>query len=292
MVDEIKTPDAIASAPAASAPASNPAPEISTTPATDSTATPAVSPAEAAPSVVKPVAEAPKAETPTPSETDGVLGAEPKPVEKKIDESAKASESKTPEKATVKPEDSGKPAEKPVLPTYDEFKTPEGVKLDKEPLTAFTNILGEIETGKLDHKGMQEAGQKLIDLAAKNTLDSINRLNDYYVELHKTNVDNRLMALKADPKLGGKNFEKTVSALHASVLEYGGTEAQIAEFRKEITEAGLSPSPAICRLVYNMQQKINEYTTEGDSNRIVPGAKPAAVKVKPYEAFYSGNKSA
>ena len=139
---------------------------------------------------------------------------------------------------------------------------------------------------------MQEAGQKLIDLAAKNTLDSINRLNDYYVELHKTNVDNRLMALKADPKLGGKNFEKTVSALHASVLEYGGTEAQIAEFRKEITEAGLSPSPAICRLVYNMQQKINEYTTEGDSNRIVPGAKPASVRVKPYEAFYSGGKSA
>ena len=53
------------------------------------------------------------------------------------------------------------------MPTYEPFKLPENVSLEKEPMDAFTKILGEIETGKLDHTGMQNAGQKLIDLAAK-----------------------------------------------------------------------------------------------------------------------------
>jgi len=37
------------------------------------------------------------------------------------------------------------------------------------------------------------------------------------------------------------------------------------------------------------QQKINKYETENGGNRIVPGAKPAPSKVKPYQQFYGGN---
>lgn len=282
MVDETKAPDVAAPAPAVDTAAPATTSEIpSISASSDTSSTPAASPEAASSSAEKPVAEAPKAET----HADGVLGAEPVTTEKKVDAPSAA---KAPE-AKIIP-DGEKPAEAPKveLPTYEEFKLPENLKLEKEPLDAFTKILGEIETGKLDHKSMQEKGQALVDLATKATVDSIARMNDSYVEIHKQNVKARLDALKADPDLGGENFEKTVSTLQETVRTYGGTEAQIAEFRKEITETGLSASPAVCRLIHNMQQKINKYTTEQNGPSIVPGAKPAPTKVKPYEAFYRG----
>jgi len=279
MVDETKAPDAVVAAPVTDVTAPLLTPEISS----PSNATPAVTaPAEAADSLVAPAET--KVETKVEAPVDNVLGAEPT-TEKKVETKPDTKETET--KAPVEGE---KPADAPKVetPVYDEFKLPENVKLEKEPLESFTKILGEIETGKLDHKGMQEKGQALIDLAAKNTIDSITRLNDYYVQLNNSNIQKRVDALKADPVLGGDKFENTVSAIRQSVVEYGGTEAQIAEFRKEITDAGLGASPAVVRLIHNMQQKINKYTTESNGPSIVPGAKPAPTKVKPYEAFYRG----
>lgn len=278
MVDEPIAPatpaPAVETAAPAVAPAETPAPAATTeTPAPVATETPV------APAV---------AETPTPPENP--LGDETaKPEAVKTD--APKTEAKDVSKTDTKP-DGDKAAEAkpeaPVLPAYDEFKLPENFKLEKEPLDAFTKILGEIETGKLDHVAMQAKGQALIDLATKNVEATINRLNDSYVEIHKQNIQKRVEALKADPELGGQNFDKTVAALQTTIKEYGGTEAQISEFRKEITESGLGASPAVCRLIYNMQQKINKYTTETSGN-MVPGQKPAPVKVKPYQAFYQGN---
>ena len=173
------------------------------------------------------------------------------------------------------------------LPTYEAFKTLENVKLEGDSLNEFTKILAEAEIGKLDHKGYQDFGQKLVDYGTKIVSDSINRLNDSYVHIHQKNMKTLFEALKADPELGGDKLPETISALQTSIGEYGGTEQQVADFRKEVTEAGLGASPAICRLIYNMQQKINKYTTEGIENRMVPGAKPAPSKVKDYMKFYS-----
>ena len=284
MVDETKSTEIAAPAVVTAAPV--PTPEISTSPAATSEVIPQAvvsteKPADAPIEAVKP-ADAVK------PEPENVLGVEP---EKKAETKEGVKDAKP---TDAKPEGE-KPLEaaKTELPKYDEFKLPENTNLQlaKEPLEAFTKILGEIETGKLDHKTIQEKGQALIDLAAKNTVESIERYTDSLVESHKANITNRVKALKADPDLGGDNFENTMSTLQASVAEYGGSVQQIAEFRKEITESGLGASPAVCRLIYNMQQKINKYTTEGDGNRLVPGAKPAPVKVKPYESFYSGNRA-
>ncbi len=245
------------------------------TEATNATQTPATpEPAAAATSATgspEPVVEAP---------VESVLGEKPKEVvktETKAEGEKPTAEVKVETPAEVKVE----------LPVYEAFKLPENVTLDKEPLDAFTKILGEIETGKLDHKGMQEKGQALIDLAAKSTAESINRLNDSYVEIHNKAKKERFESLKADPELGGEKLQDTISALQKSVSEYGGTEAQIAAFRKEVSEAGIDASPALCRLIYNMQQKIDKYTTE-PQNTMVPGSKPAPSKVKDYQRFYTG----
>lgn len=250
---------------------------------------PVVESAPAATVTEAPAAEPVKTDAPDTTAVESVLG-DTKPAEVKTEAVA------TEKKDTIKTE-AAKPADvkaetaaevKVDLPVYEPFKFPENINLDKEPLDAFTKILGEIETGKLDHLGMQEKGQALIDLATKATTDSINRLNDSYVEIHNQAKRSRLTTLKSDPDMGGDKFGDTVTELQRSITEYGGTPAQIAEFRKEVVDAGLDASPAVCRLIYNMQQKINQYTTEGDEQRMVPGGRPAPSKVKDYQRFYTG----
>lgn len=215
---------------------------------------------------------------------------------------AKATEVK-PEAITVEKKDTAKtegdkPADvkaetltevKAELPVYEPFKLPENVNLDKEALDAFTNILGEIETGKLDHLGMQEKGQALIDLATKATTDSINRLNDFYVQFHENQKKEWFENFKKDPDLGGAKLDETVGLLRDAVENYGGTAEQVKEFRQLMKDTGVGNHPALTRILYNMQQKINKYTTEGDAQRMVPGGRPAPSKVKDYQRFYTAN---
>lgn len=287
----VETPQAPAT-PAASidaAPVVTPVVEIS---GSVSDTTPAIAPESAVEPTIKTVDKAAE-----PFVSESALGDIVKP---EIKPDAKIEEKIEPAKAEVKEgaktdvsTESVKSDVVVELPSYEPFKLPDGVEVDKAPLDAFSKVLGEIETGKLDHAGMQEAGQKLVDLATKATAESIERLNDYYVQIHEGAKKARLDALKADPDLGGDKFENTVSTLQRAIAEYGGTDSQIAEFRKEVVEAGLDASPALCRLLSNMQQKINKYTTEADNgnggnNRIVPAARPAPSKVKDYQRFYAG----
>ncbi len=247
--------------------------------------TPTVSTETVASSTETPAVEVVKTEEPAKAEPaiDSVLAgdktAKPDATEKKDvkPEGAKATETKVETPAEVKVD----------LPVYEAFKTPENVKFEGENLETFTKILGKIETSKLDHAGMQSIGQELIDFGTKAVTDSITRLNDSYVQIHNEAKKARFESLKADPILGGDKLPETISALQKSVSEYGGSQAQIADFRKEVSEAGIDASPALCRLIYNMQQKINKYTTENDGGRMVPGAKPAPSKVKDYQRFYS-----
>lgn len=228
--------------------------------------------------------------TETPSTVESVLG-DAKPTEVNT-------ETPVAEKKDAPKVDGDKPADvktetvtetKVELPVYEAFKVPENVTLDKEPLDAFTKILGEIETGKLDHAGMQSKGQALIDLATKATTDSITRLNDYYVQFHENQKKEWFNSFKSDPDMGGDKLDATVGALRDAVETYAGNEKQVAEFRQLMKDTGVGNHPAVTRLIYNMQQKINKYTTEGDGQRMVPGAKPAPSKVKDFQRFYGGN---
>lgn len=277
-------------------------------------AAPAASPAVEAPvsaPVVDSPAAAPAPDIASPTPVDGAVS-EPVEVESVLGDSAKPEvktetvtdpkpetkpEVKAPEKAATETPTDGEAKPdgevKVELPTYEEFKLPEGVNVDKEQLIEFTKVLGEIEAGKLDHAGMQEAGQKLVDLATKATADTVTRLNDYYVQIHENQKKEWFESFKKDPEMGGDKLQETVSTLRDAVDLYAGTEAQVAEFRSVMKETGVGNHPAVIRILNNMAQKIQKYTTEADngnggSNRIVPGARPAPSKTKDYQRFYGG----
>lgn len=283
MVDTPEAPVTPAATPAA--PSSDPA-NTAVPVASPSTETAPAAPVETAAPADAPV-ETAKPETPVPPAVESVLGdakpAETKPAGDKPAEAAKPDEKKA---ETAKEE---APTEvKPELPVYEPFKVPENVTLEKEPLDAFTKILGEIETGKLDHAGMQAKGQELIDLAAKQTVESINRYTDSLVQFHENQKKTWFESFKSDPEMGGEKLDATVSTLRDAVEQYAGNETQVAEFRALMKETGVGNHPAVIRLLYNMQQKINKFTTEGDGNRIVPGGKPAPTVVRDYQRFYTG----
>lgn len=247
---------------------------ITTIPTEAPIVAPAVDTAVEKPLDAAPSPEPVKVETPTPPVTESVLGDE-KPKEEI--------------KTEVQPETKVEEV-KAELPVYEPFTLPENVSLDKKPLDAFTKILGEIETGKLDHAGIQSAGQKLIDLAAKSTLESINRLNDHYVGIHEAQKKDWFEAFKKDPEMGGEKVNETMDMLQGTVKEYGGNQEQIASFRKMVNETGVTNNPDLLRLIYNMQKKIDSYTKE-TSDRSVPARAPAPSKAKPYNSFYMGNAS-
>lgn len=178
------------------------------------------------------------------------------------------------------------------LPTYEQFKLPENVNLDKAPISEFAKLLGEIEVGKLDHKGFQETGQKLIDLAVQATQDSLAKQDQFYKEYHENQKKEWLEGFKNDPEIGGAKLVETVSNLKDAIETYGGTAEQIAKIRTEMKNSGLGLQPDVIRFINNMQKQIQKYNTEGDNgnggnNRIVAANRPAPLKVKPQDMFYS-----
>lgn len=277
----VTTTDTASPAPAASTPSPS-TPPVAETPAASTEAA-----ASSAPSTETVTSEPVKTETPTPP-AENILGddapkteAATKPDEKKDEKPADA-KVETPTEAKVD------------LPVYEEFKLsnlPENIKIEKESLDSFNKILGEIEIGKLDHKGMQEAGQKLVDLAAKNTVDSINRLNDYYVQFHENQKKEWFDLSKKDPELGNgdeNKFREIASNLRTSIDEFAGTETQRTEFRQLMKDTGVGNHPAMLRYLNNMQKKIDSYTKEDANKGIVPASRPAPSKVKDYQRFYQG----
>lgn len=248
------------------------------------------------------VSSAPAVETATEAAAiENVLGdsaapavAEPVKTETPAEIKPEVKEEAKPTTETPVEGEAAKATEAPVLPTYEDFKLPDGINLDKEQVSEFSKLLGEIESGKLDHAGFQEKGQQLIDLATKATSESITRLNDYYVQFHENQKKEWFESFKKDPEMGGENLDKTVSTLREAVESYGGDEKQIAEFRSVMKETGVGNHPAVIRILNNMAEKIAKYTTEGDTagaQRMIPGRAPAPSKVKDYQRFYAGGNS-
>lgn len=252
-----------------------------------------------------PATEVAKIETPTPSQAEtaksdaaeNVLGDSAKPDAPKTEVPKPEGDKPAEAKPETKPEGEAKPeGEKSTLPVYEPLKLPENLQVDKEPLEAFDKLIGEIETGKLDHLGIAEKRQALADLHVKGVQDSINRLNDYYVNVHEQQKMNWFKDFKKDPEIGGENVDATVSSVREAIESYGGNETQVKEFRQLMKDTGVGNNPSLIRLLANMQSKISKFTTEADngnggSNRMVPAARPAPSKVKDYQRFYAGGQS-
>lgn len=246
------------------------------TPAAGDT-TPAAPSSDTAPAVVPATETTPV----VPEAVKSVLGDAPAPVVKP--------EGDKPVIPETKPVEVDKPADQPAtLPTYESFKLPENVQLEAEPMNAFTKVLGELETSKLDHDGFQKYGQQLIDMHVSGVTDALSRQGKYYADLHEQQKTDWFKAFEKDPEIGGNHKDTTISNVRSAISTYGGTETQVAEFRQVMQDTGVGNNPAVIRVLANMDAALRRFTSE-DGTKIIPGNRPAPSKVKDYQRFYSGS---
>ena len=279
--------------PPASTPATNAAPVAASVTPTAPSGTESITPSASATEAVTPVTATSSDTKPAdaPASAESILGGDnvkETPKEPAPADAAKLDGKDTASKPESKPEGDTAPEGEKVFPTYEPLKLPENLQVDSEQMQEFDKLIGEIESSKLDHKGFEETRQKLADMHIKGVTESINRLNDYYVQLHEQQKSNWLDAFKNDPEIGGENIAKVTGNLRSAVETYGGNEAQIAEFRELMKTTGVGNNPALIRLLHNMDAKIRKYETEGGDIRMVPAARPAPVKIKPHQLFYTG----
>ncbi len=273
---------------AASAPA-NPTPADTVPPAAPSSevAQPVIVPATESTKSESPAAATNAAETPAEAITN-VMGdnADAPKVETKPEVKAETKTEVKPQETKTETPPEKAPEAKVELPTY-ELKFPEGVTIDKEPLEAFQKLFGEIETGKLDHKGFNEKAQALADMHVKALNESIERYTDSLVQIHDKQKTDWFEAFKKDADLGGEHIQETVKNVREAISSFGGNKDQVTELREQMKQSGYGNYVPLLRLINNMQAKINSYTKE-KTGGIVPGSAPAPSKSKDYQRFYGG----
>lgn len=245
-------------------------------PVVASVAAPATAPIEAPAALVTAV-------TPIPAPTPEAAPVAPVEAPKAVTVMGEALDSKVeavkPAEITPKPEPVAevKPAVEPVKeepkaqegqsenpappPAYDPFTVPEGVTLDEERVTKFTDILRELETtGKADHAAVQQFGQKAVDFHVEEVQKAVENLqNSYMTAWEKQKTDWKDTFMK-DPELGGNRFQTTVDAARNFIRTHGGSPEQQQEFRDVMESSGLGNHPAVIRLLANAGTAMKEGT--------------------------------
>lgn len=244
--------------------AASAAPVVTTTPAQE-----VVKTAESAPVITPtPGAEEKPAEAAKPST---ILGAEPpKAEEKPVAEAAKPSGEKKPAEAAKPGEqkaEGSQSAEPAPLPTYDEFKLPEGISLKPELVGDFTKLLGAFENGPKDHASTQALGQQLVDKHVSLVKEGVDKIHEAYAATWEKQKTDWLQEFKDDPEIGGNRQDTTVTAAHKFINTHGGTPEEQTEFRQLMEKTGLGNNKVMIRML----AKASKNMAEGRMN---PGTKP------------------
>jgi len=166
----------------------------------------------------------------------------PAPSEPKTVEPVDAPEA-TPETPS-EPETAEEPTGAPEA--YD-FKFDEGVNIDGEVLTSFSEIAKEIDLP-------QDSAQKILDKIAPKFAE---RQAAEITNLHNSWAEQT----RLDPELGGEKLEENLSFAKKTMDRYGNPE--LTAF---LNESGLGNHPEMIRAFYNIGKKISEDTYVGNSN--------------------------
>lgn len=160
----------------------------------------------------------------------------------------------------VKPKEGETKSDEPApAPVYDTFTLPEGITLDPERVSKFTEILSELEVkSKADHALVQEFGQKAVDFH----VSEIQKAVENVTKLYSTTWDRQKTEWKdnflKDPELGGNRFQTTVDAALSFIRTHGGTAEQQTEFRNLMETSGLGNHLAMIRLLANAGRAMSE----------------------------------
>ena len=138
------------------------------------------------------------------------------------------------------------PAEAPGQPApaveYTDFAVPEGMEMDAEVLTNFKGIAKELGIP-------QEAAQKLIDLQASLETKRSAAAEQAQAAQKQQWADQ----IKADPELGGANFDKTVETAVKAVEKYG-----TPELRSLLNETGIGNHPELVKFCHRIGKALSE----------------------------------
>jgi hypothetical protein len=170
----------------------------------------------------------PAGEATAPTPTPTLLGADP------VAPEGTAPEAQTPPKADA-----------PVgAPEKYEFKAPEGVTLDEKEMAKYEPIFREANL-------TNEVAQKLIDQYAA---DHKAKDSDAVAQIVKVH-DEWLGQLKADPVIGGLNFDTTAKHAQSVIARYG-----TPELKQFLKESPVGSHPELVRMLATIGKAMAEDT--------------------------------
>lgn len=136
------------------------------------------------------------------------------------------------------------PAEAPGQPyEWQDFTVPEGVQLNEEITTSFKSIL---EDAKLSP---QEKAQSLLDLQGKLTQSLMESQEQAQAAQKQQWADQ----IKADPELGGANFDKTVETAVKAIEQFGSPE-----LRTLLNGTGIGNHPELVKFCHRIGKALSE----------------------------------
>jgi len=138
---------------------------------------------------------------------------------------------------------------------YEDFKAPDGVKLDADTLGEFKTLAKELNLP-------QDQAQKVADIGVK--------LSQKWAADHQTAVQGEqakwLEASKTDKEFGGDKLTESVTVAKAAINEFA-----TPELKTLLEDTKLGNHPEVIRLF----NRIGKAVTSG---KLVPAGKPAATK--------------
>lgn len=136
----------------------------------------------------------------------------------------------------------------PAQPTVDvvdeafEPVVPENIEIDKESLSGFKTFA--LEKG-LTKTNAQSFLDFMIASREKHTKDQETATAEA--------IAKNLETIKADPVIGGINFEKVQKAVDSLTLKYGGED-----FKNQINTYGFKNDPSFLRFISNLNNSLTE----------------------------------
>jgi hypothetical protein len=159
-------------------------------------------------------------------------------------EEVKTSEAKTEDVIDAEKKETDLAEEpKPLEPmVYEEFKAPEGVKIDKEKVEQFTKAIGE-------HRLPQEVAQKLFDMHVAEISSITQKAHaDQWDVYNQTRKEWRNRVL-SDPEIGGSGHQ-TAMKIIAEGRNHIVPESERAEFNEMLNITGVGDHPALLKAFY------------------------------------------
>lgn len=184
-----------------------------------------------------------------------------------IDKTTPKVEEVKPPEATVpvvegdkKNDETGQSEEPAPPPVYDTFTVPEGITLDGDRVSKFTEILGDLEKNAkgIDHALVQQFGQKAVDFHVAELQKQSEEFNKYITTSWERTKQEWKDSFLKDPEIGGNRFQTTVDNALNFIRTHGGTPEQQTEFRNLMETSGLGNHPTMIRLLANAGLRMSE----------------------------------